>query len=209
MFLSPIVFTPQRGREITKLYLRAAGSTLADADPSSASAVAVDRVDLSVHEGDPAGPSRDARVRDRGRRQVRERRRHHLVRRRRDDRRVQGDDATTPGDQRRPRPDEGDARTTRGWLDDAELGNARPTDRPTTQASRASSAWITTGRTVASMAFGLADRRYGIADTPSTRFGVASGTKAFTALTVMSLVADGSALARHHRPARCSATTFR
>jgi hypothetical protein len=35
VFLSPIVFTPQRGREITKMYLRAAGSTLADADPSS------------------------------------------------------------------------------------------------------------------------------------------------------------------------------
>ncbi len=34
VFLSPIVFTPQRGREITKLYLRAAGSTLADAAPS-------------------------------------------------------------------------------------------------------------------------------------------------------------------------------
>ena len=32
VFLSPIVFTPQRGREITKLYLRAAGSTLGDAD---------------------------------------------------------------------------------------------------------------------------------------------------------------------------------
>jgi hypothetical protein len=35
VFLSPIVFTPQRGREITKLYLRAAGSTLADVDPTS------------------------------------------------------------------------------------------------------------------------------------------------------------------------------
>ena len=46
------------------------------------------------------------------------------------------------------------------------------------------------GRTVASMAFGLADRRYGIAVTPSTRFGVASGAKAFTALTVMSLISD-------------------
>jgi hypothetical protein len=34
VFLSPIVFTPQRGREITKLYLRAAGGTLADVDPS-------------------------------------------------------------------------------------------------------------------------------------------------------------------------------
>lgn len=31
VFFSPIVFTPQRGREITKLYLRAAVSTLADA----------------------------------------------------------------------------------------------------------------------------------------------------------------------------------
>jgi len=31
VFYSPIVFTPQRGREITKLYLRAAGNTLGDA----------------------------------------------------------------------------------------------------------------------------------------------------------------------------------
>jgi hypothetical protein len=38
VFLSPIVFTPQRGREITKLYLRAAGSTLADAEPSGPNA---------------------------------------------------------------------------------------------------------------------------------------------------------------------------
>ena len=38
VFLSPIVFTPQRGRDITKLYLRAAGSTLAEADASSESA---------------------------------------------------------------------------------------------------------------------------------------------------------------------------
>lgn len=38
VFLSPIVFTPQRGRDITKLYLRAAGSTLADADPDDATA---------------------------------------------------------------------------------------------------------------------------------------------------------------------------
>ncbi len=36
VFLSPIVFTPQRGRDITKMYLRAAGSTLADADPDDA-----------------------------------------------------------------------------------------------------------------------------------------------------------------------------
>ena len=32
VFLSPIVYTPQRGRDITKLYLRAAGSTLTDKD---------------------------------------------------------------------------------------------------------------------------------------------------------------------------------
>lgn len=38
VFLSPIVFTPQRGRDITKTYLRAAGSTLADADPDDGSA---------------------------------------------------------------------------------------------------------------------------------------------------------------------------
>jgi hypothetical protein len=31
VFLSPIVFTPQRGRDITKLYLAAAGSALAGA----------------------------------------------------------------------------------------------------------------------------------------------------------------------------------
>lgn len=37
VFLSPIVFTPQRGREITKLYLRAAGSTLADVEPTAGS----------------------------------------------------------------------------------------------------------------------------------------------------------------------------
>jgi urease gamma subunit len=36
VFLSPIVFTPQRGREITKLYLTAAGATLAGSSPSSA-----------------------------------------------------------------------------------------------------------------------------------------------------------------------------
>jgi hypothetical protein len=36
VFLSPIVFTPQRGRDITKLYLTAAGGTLAGSSPSSA-----------------------------------------------------------------------------------------------------------------------------------------------------------------------------
>ena len=37
VFFSPIVFTPQRGRAITKLYLRVAGSTLGDADVSDPS----------------------------------------------------------------------------------------------------------------------------------------------------------------------------
>lgn len=47
-----------------------------------------------------------------------------------------------------------------------------------------------TGRTIVSEAFGLADRRHGIRNTPTTRFGIASGAKGFTALVVMSLVAD-------------------
>jgi len=38
---------------------------------------------------------------------------------------------------------------------------------------------------------GLADRAHGVANTPTTRFGIASGTKGFTALTIMSLVAEG------------------
>jgi hypothetical protein len=33
VFLSPIVYTPQEGREITKMYLAAAGATLADVEP--------------------------------------------------------------------------------------------------------------------------------------------------------------------------------
>ena len=39
---------------------------------------------------------------------------------------------------------------------------------------------------------GLADRTFSVAHTPDTRFGLASGTKTFTAVTVLSLVADGS-----------------
>ncbi len=34
VFLSPVVFTPQRGKEVTKLYLNAAGNTLGDPDAS-------------------------------------------------------------------------------------------------------------------------------------------------------------------------------
>jgi hypothetical protein len=39
-FLSPIVFTPQQGREVTKLYLTAAGGTLGGTDGTVADAVA-------------------------------------------------------------------------------------------------------------------------------------------------------------------------
>jgi hypothetical protein len=38
VFLSPIVFTPQRGKELTKLYLNAAGATLGEGSKQSAAA---------------------------------------------------------------------------------------------------------------------------------------------------------------------------
>jgi len=47
------------------------------------------------------------------------------------------------------------------------------------------------GETILFEAYGLADRRHSTPNSMSTRFGIASGTKGFTALTVMSLVADG------------------
>ena len=40
-------------------------------------------------------------------------------------------------------------------------------------------------------AFGMADRAHGIPNTTDTQFGVASGSKTFTALAVLSLVAEG------------------
>ncbi len=40
-------------------------------------------------------------------------------------------------------------------------------------------------------AYGLAHRGFEIANTIDTRFGIASGTKGFTALTVMSLIEEG------------------
>jgi CubicO group peptidase (beta-lactamase class C family) len=40
-------------------------------------------------------------------------------------------------------------------------------------------------------AYGLADRAHQIPCTPDTRFAIASGTKGFTALVILSLVADG------------------
>ncbi len=48
------------------------------------------------------------------------------------------------------------------------------------------------GSVITEAAYGLADRRCGSAVEPSTRFGLASGTKLFTALTVMSLIESGT-----------------
>jgi CubicO group peptidase (beta-lactamase class C family) len=48
------------------------------------------------------------------------------------------------------------------------------------------------GNTELAKAYGLADRAHDLPNTVDTRFAIASGTKGFTALTVMSLVEDGS-----------------
>ncbi len=47
------------------------------------------------------------------------------------------------------------------------------------------------GRTVLAEAFGPADRGHDVPNTVATRFGIASDTKAMTALVVVSLVQDG------------------
>ncbi|MGW4482351.1 serine hydrolase domain-containing protein [Amycolatopsis sp. NPDC004368] len=47
------------------------------------------------------------------------------------------------------------------------------------------------GETVLARAYGLAHRGYGVPNTVDTRFGIASGTKGFTALVVVSLIVDG------------------
>ena len=47
------------------------------------------------------------------------------------------------------------------------------------------------GETLVRAAYGLADRRHGIAMTPDTQLAMASGSKVFTALTVMRLVEQG------------------
>ncbi len=44
--------------------------------------------------------------------------------------------------------------------------------------------------TVTELAFGLADRAHELPNTPQTQFGLASGSKTFTALAVLSLVAE-------------------
>jgi CubicO group peptidase (beta-lactamase class C family) len=48
------------------------------------------------------------------------------------------------------------------------------------------------GVTELDAAYGLADRRLGVAMTTTTRLGIASGTKAFTAVVVMQLVTEGA-----------------
>lgn len=47
------------------------------------------------------------------------------------------------------------------------------------------------GRVVLASAFGLAHRGYGVANAVDGRFGIASGTKGLTALTVVSLIEEG------------------
>ena len=47
VFYSPVVFTPQQGREITKLYLSAAGSTLPGDAPANGESKAGDAPDTS------------------------------------------------------------------------------------------------------------------------------------------------------------------
>lgn len=47
------------------------------------------------------------------------------------------------------------------------------------------------GKTLVERAYGLADRAHGVPNTIDTRFAMASGSKVFTALAVMRLVADG------------------
>ena len=48
------------------------------------------------------------------------------------------------------------------------------------------------GDVVLAVAYGDADRRWGIANTPDTRFAIASGTKGLTALAVVTLIEDGT-----------------
>jgi CubicO group peptidase (beta-lactamase class C family) len=48
------------------------------------------------------------------------------------------------------------------------------------------------GEVELAVAYGLADRAHGIANTVDTQFGIASGAKPFTALAVVSLIEDGT-----------------
>ena len=55
--------------------------------------------------------------------------------------------------------------------------------------------------TVTELAFGLADRAHQLPNTPRTQFCLASGSKTFTALAVLSLVAEGTIEPGGSRPA--------
>jgi|tagenome__1003787_1003787.scaffolds.fasta_scaffold20955921_3 CubicO group peptidase (beta-lactamase class C family) len=57
-------------------------------------------------------------------------------------------------------------------------------------------------------AYGMAHRAYGIPNAVDTLFGMASGSKAFTALAVAGLIERG-VLEPAARPGRCSAPTCR
>ena len=48
------------------------------------------------------------------------------------------------------------------------------------------------GRVELARAYGLADRRHGIGNTLDSQFAIASGTKGLTALTIVSLIAEGA-----------------
>ena len=105
VFYSPIVFTPQAGKAITKLYLQAAGQTLPGEarDESSASASSAFHYTKEVLAGDTAVLEFETTRR----RQVRQRRRHHPVQRAGPHRRDPRHAPATPGDQPRASADGG------------------------------------------------------------------------------------------------------
>ena len=65
------------------------------------------------------------------------------------------------------------------------------------------------GELVLERAYGLADRRWGVANAADTRFGIASGLKGMTALVVVEPDRGRASDAGHARALRCSATIFR
>jgi hypothetical protein len=69
VFYSPMVYTPQRGKAVTTMYLHAAAQT-----------VPGDPVHGAFRYPKQSRRRRHARVRDDRRRQIRQRRRHHTLR---------------------------------------------------------------------------------------------------------------------------------
>ena len=139
VFFSPIVYTPQEGKAITKLYLRPpvrpCRATRAPTRPAAAAAGGGFRYTKQVMAGDTAVLEFETTRRG----QVRQRRRHHPLQRRGPHRRVPGHDPTAAGHQPRARADAGDAR------DDAVLGR-RP--RLIDQAAAPPAGWSNTTVTV-------------------------------------------------------------